>query len=65
MTPIPLGDLRLDLRSHASAMWWLGLLYRKPRRFAEALAELPKRWQLLIAGALLLLTFVRKRILTQ
>jgi hypothetical protein len=35
-------------------MWWLGLLYRKPMRFVDALAELPERRQLLIAGELLL-----------
>ena len=54
MTPIPLADLRLSPRSHASAMWWLGLLYRRPQRFKEALAELPKRRQRVAAGELLL-----------
>jgi hypothetical protein len=54
VTPIPISDLRFGPRSHASAMWWLGLLYRKPSHFVDALAQLPKRRQLLIAGVLLL-----------
>ena len=54
MTPIPLADLRLGPRSHASAMWWLGLLYRRPQRFTEALAELPKRRQWVAGGELIL-----------
>ena len=53
MTPIPLADLRFGPRSHASAIWWLGLLYRRPLRFKEVLAELPKRQQKVAAGELL------------
>jgi hypothetical protein len=54
VTPIPLAGLRLSPRSHASAMWWLGLLYRRPQRFKEVLAELPKRRQGVAACVLLL-----------
>ncbi len=38
MTPIPLDQIRLDWRSHKSALWWLGLLYRKPAAFRAVLA---------------------------
>jgi hypothetical protein len=31
MKPIALADLRLNSKSHLSALWWLALLYRKPR----------------------------------
>ena len=39
MTPIPLGELRPWPSHHRSALWWLGLLYRRPRAFREALGE--------------------------
>ena len=51
VTPIPLADLRFGPRSHASAIWWLGLLYRRPLRFKEVLAELPKRQQKVATGS--------------
>jgi hypothetical protein len=35
-------------------MWWLGLLYRRPAKFKEALAILPKGRQWAAAGELLL-----------
>jgi len=57
MTPIPLAELRLDLRSHLSALWWLGLLYRRPKRFQQA-AEKPGRWAGVEAGVRLYAHFL-------
>ena len=37
MTPRPLHELRLRARDHKHALWWLALLYRKPRLFHQAL----------------------------
>ena len=37
MTPRPLGQIRLRPSDHLSALWWLGLLYRRPARFRDAL----------------------------
>ncbi len=36
MTRLPLAELRLAPRSHASALGWLALLYRKPQAFEQA-----------------------------
>lgn len=38
-----LGELALDRRSHLSALWWLGLLYRRPLGFRNAVEELGRR----------------------
>ncbi|MGH8547796.1 MAG: AAA family ATPase [Methylococcales bacterium] len=40
MTPIPLAELRLRFSHHRSALWWLALLYRRPREFAVAVPSL-------------------------
>jgi hypothetical protein len=37
MTAKPLLQIRLRWSDHQHALWWLGLLYRRPRVFAEAL----------------------------
>jgi hypothetical protein len=47
----PLGDL--TWRDHKSALWWLGLLYRRPHRFLEELQELSQP-RALFAGLLVL-----------
>jgi AAA domain len=57
LTPLPLDRLRFGWRSHLSALWWLGLLYRRPQRFREALDALPKV-NAVGAGFLLLATAV-------
>jgi hypothetical protein len=57
LTPLPLDRLRFGWRSHLSALWWLGLLYRCPRRFREVLEILPKA-NAIGAGFLLLATAV-------
>jgi hypothetical protein len=51
VTPRPLGELRWG--DHRSALWWLGLLYRRPQKFREALEELPP-WRAVLAGLLIL-----------
>ena len=38
MNPLPLDQIRFGWRSHLSALWWLGILYRWPNRFRK-LAE--------------------------
>jgi len=47
MTPKPLGEI--GLLDHRSALWWLGLLHRKPKQFEESLAGL-NRGQALLTG---------------
>jgi hypothetical protein len=47
----PLGEL--TWRDHRSALWWLGLLYRRPHRFREAL-ERSSPGRALLAGLLVL-----------
>lgn len=42
MTPLSLDQLKLSWQHHRSALWWLGLLYRQPRRFENALKALKK-----------------------
>ena len=42
MTPIPLDQLGFGWRSHKSAMWWLGLFYRRPIQVNELLDRMPK-----------------------
>ena len=42
MTPVPLDQLRW--RHHTSALWWLGLLYRRPEQFEETAKEY-SRWR--------------------
>jgi hypothetical protein len=43
MIPIPLNKMGLSWRDHKSALWWLGLLYRRPAKFRESLTKLPGR----------------------
>lgn len=54
MIPLPLESIRLNLRSHLSALWWLGLLYRRPHRFYESLVKLPRRTRIAVAVQLYL-----------
>ena len=51
MTPRPLGKLRWW--DHWAALWWLGLLYRRPHKFREALEQL-SRGQAVLSGLLVL-----------
>jgi AAA ATPase domain len=41
---LPLQDIRLNLASHRSVLWWTALLYRAPRQ-VEAAEKGLKRWQ--------------------
>lgn len=54
MTPVPLGEFQLSPGRHRSALWWLGLLYRKPQEFRERLSDLPWRRQLVVGAWLYL-----------
>ena len=62
MRPLRLGAIRLNGRSHLSALWWLGLLYRKPTRFYKAVKRLP-RWRALAAALRLYLHAVPSMVL--
>ncbi len=42
MKHLPLTEIRLDWRGHRSALWWVGLLYRKPRAVEQAEASLSR-----------------------
>jgi hypothetical protein len=54
MTPTPFDKIGLRWRDHKTALWWLGLLYRRPAQFENALQDLP-RIRVLKAGILLYL----------
>lgn len=54
MTPTPLDKIGLRWRDHKSALWWLGLLYRKPKKFANFLDQLCHRSALRVGFFLLL-----------
>jgi len=40
MTPTPLDKIGLRWRDHKSALWWLGLLYRRPNYFIKSFEQL-------------------------
>ncbi len=40
MNPTPLNKIGLRWRDHKSALWWLGLVYRRPDRFERLLSKL-------------------------
>jgi hypothetical protein len=54
MTPKPLGEIRLRRGDHLSALWWLALIYRKPRQFQGAADALARRRGFLAGLAILL-----------
>jgi len=43
MTPIPLDQIGFRWRDHKSALWWLGVYYRKPAMANQALKNLSKQ----------------------
>jgi hypothetical protein len=51
MNPLPI--YRLRWREHSSALWWLGLLYRRPQQFRDALSACSAKQQLVAACWLL------------
>src|SRR4030095_5866233 len=42
MKPLPVEQLSFGWRSHRLALWWLGLLYRRPAEFQRVLKSLPR-----------------------
>jgi hypothetical protein len=54
LTRLPLGRLRFGWRSHVSALWWLGTLYRRPRVVRRALVRLPWTREIGVGFVLLL-----------
>ncbi|MDS4042106.1 MAG: AAA family ATPase [Candidatus Competibacter sp.] len=54
MTPLPLEQIGLRERHHRSALWWLGILYRRPQQLREALEALSKLHALRAGGVLYL-----------
>ena len=54
MIATPLGDNRLRLCDHRSALWWLGVLYRRPEVFKLALKG-QKWWRAAATAAILYL----------
>jgi len=54
MTPTPLDKIGLRWRDHKSAIWWLGLIYRRPDRFERILGKLSttssKKFVLILAS---------------
>lgn len=39
---MPLERLRFGWRSQMSALWWLGILYRRPAELGDRLATIPR-----------------------
>ena len=54
MTPLPLEQIGLRGRHHRSALWWLGILYRRPQYLQQVLEALP-RLRILLAISVLYL----------
>lgn len=54
MTPLALDQIGLRWHHHLSALWWLGLLYRRPKQFGRSLESLNKS-QAVRAGMMLYL----------
>ncbi len=54
MTPLPLAQIGLRWRDYRSALWWLGILYRRPQQLRKRLEALPKFQALRAGGALCL-----------
>jgi hypothetical protein len=55
----PLDRIGLRPRDHKAALWWLGLLYRRPRQFKEALSVSgATRFQAILIGFVLYLHFL-------
>lgn len=54
MTPLPLEQIRPRWRDHRSALWWLGILYRRPQQLRETLDALSKLHALRAGGVLYL-----------
>ena len=52
MMPRPLCQIRLRWRDHRSALWWLGLLYRRPAQFRGALETCSMPHKLISASCL-------------
>ena len=53
--PLPLGGIRLfDGKSHRAALWWLAVLYRRPKFLAQQLKSIPHGRALRIAANLYL-----------
>lgn len=53
---MPLDQIRLRLRDHKAALWWVGVLFRQPRRLNSALSKIPR--QNAIIGAVLYFHFL-------
>jgi MFS family permease len=45
MEPVPLERLGLGLRDHRTALWWLGVLYRRPVVLVDSLKQLARMKQ--------------------
>lgn len=54
MTPLPLKQIGLRWRDHRSALWWLGILYRRPQYLRQVLEALPNLRILLAISVLYL-----------
>jgi hypothetical protein len=52
MTPIPLDQIGLRWRDHKSALWWLGMVYRRPVQVQQSLKS-TSRWTNVKVGLIL------------
>lgn len=52
MRSSPFEEIRWSWQGHKAALWWLGLLYRRPSRFVAALESGSWRQQLTVAALL-------------
>ena len=56
----PLNKIGFSWEGHKSALWWLGLLYRRPKEFRESLEVLSLRESIFVFFKILLtfLTYI-------
>ena len=51
---VPLNKIGFSWEGHKSALWWLGLLYRRPKEFRESLEEICLRENIVVLFKILL-----------
>src|ERR1035437_11152329 len=52
MEPVPLEQIGLRLRDHRAALWWLAMLYRRPKTLVDSLKRLPRIKQVRVGFSL-------------
>src|SRR4051794_27154897 len=56
MMVLPINEAVLSWRHHSAVLWWLGLLYRRPKQLQQALLEFS--WTRVVSVGLALYIYV-------